>query len=183
MVTEKLFSWGLIIFALAAGGIFCWVRKLDSASLSRWEKLPRNLWLGTIVAAISLAWCIPHAQPILPSSMHKYLIPAVLICTWLSFQFLDYLFARACGGFFILLTHFVLAESFTYRTPMLPFISTLCLILGITGLFFCGKPYLMRDLIRKIAVDYRWKKAALFTCGVYTFCFLLFGLHFNRVFR
>lgn len=124
---------------------------LNTASLPRWEKLPRHLWLGAAFALVDLFWVIPHASPLLPDSMKPYLVPAALLGAVLAYHFLDYLFSRALGGFLILLPCYLLHESFTIHTPWAPLLALCCYIIGITGIFFAGKPYLMRDLIRACA--------------------------------
>ena len=154
---QKIYFYGMIILGLALIVAGVWSLMLNDNNLPKWEKLPRNLGVGILFGIVDLIWCIPHTRPLLPTSMHFLLIPAVVVCAFITFKFLDYVFARSLGGFFILLAYYLLHESFTYHTPLLPLYSFFCYLMGGAGLFFCGKPYLLRDLIRKMARDTFWR--------------------------
>ena len=91
-------------------------------------------------------------------------------------MFLDYLFSRAFGGALILLAHYFLQASFAYDVPVRPAIAALCLAMGTLGVFFCGKPHLMRDMIRKIATKASWKNSAVALSVVYAVVFLATGV-------
>jgi len=142
------------------------------------EKLPRRVFPGVVVAALDLAWCIPHSEPIAPAGLIHWLIPIAILALWLSYQFLDYLFSRAIGGFMILSAHFFLYASFAFHAPAKPFFSVLCYVLGLTGIFFCGKPHLMRDLIRKIIGDSLWKFSIAGMVLIYALVFLGIGISY-----
>jgi len=166
------------LFAFSAFAFFFTVMmaKTLSANFEKWEKLPRNILFGVILAGIDFSWCIPHAKPIAPDSIAAWLIPVAIVCLWLSYQFLDYLFARALGGFLILLAHYFLYSSFYFKAPAKPFFSVLCYVMGTLGIFFCGKPHLMRDLIRKLNVNSKWRMSALLLMLVYAFTFLIIAV-------
>jgi hypothetical protein len=166
----------MLVFGVLAMALAVLSLGLKEGNLLKWEKLPRNVYAGIVLAFIDLLWCVPHTKPLLPVPLHVYLIPAVFVLTWASYQFLDYLLARATGGFFILLTHYFLHESFTFRTPWAVVFAVFCYIMGITGLFFAGKPYLMRDLIRKTASDYRYKILFLIITFIYGLLSLILGI-------
>ena len=171
------------VFALAAFSAVTafWAVSLVPANPEKWEKLPRNVWWGVVFAALSLAWCVPHSKPIAPDFMVKWLIPIAVVCLWLAYQFLDYLFSRAFGGFLILAAHYFLYASFYYHAPIKPFFSILCFAMGTLGIFFCGKPYLMRDFIRKLASSQRWRYSAAAVAIVYFITSLLVGiLHLTK---
>ncbi len=165
---------GLLLFGCAVVFSGIWIIKLNPDNLSIKEKLPRNVWLGMIFGVAGLIWCIPHSKPILPDSLHPYLIPAVIVCAFLAYNFLDYLFARAIGGFMILLAHYFLHESFTLHTPASPVFAAFCMAMGIVGIFFAGKPYLFRDFIRKAAGNHRLRIGSASVCWVFgIFCVIL----------
>lgn len=171
----------LYIAALFALAVFSavlafWAGKLVPANPEKWEKLPRNVWVGVFFAAISLAWCVPHSAPIAPDIIAKWLWPIAIICLWLAYQFLDYLFSRAFGGFLILFAHYLLYASFYYKAPAKPFFSILCFAMGTLGIFFCGKPHLMRDLIRKLTASPKWRYSAVGVAIVYCLTSLIVGL-------
>ncbi len=129
---------------------FVWLF-LTPDNLDKWEKVPRYRTLGAIIGLIDLLWCIPNTKPLLPVSLHVFLLPLAFTFAYLGWQFLDYLLSRAIGGFLILLAHYLLANSFAFKTPAAPVLAGFCMAIGIVGLFFAGKPYLFRDLIRKSA--------------------------------
>lgn len=166
------------LFALAAFSavLAFWAGKLVPANPEKWEKLPRNVLWGVIFAAASLAWCVPHSEPIAPDFMVKWLIPIAIVCLWLAYQFLDYLFSRAFGGFLILFAHYLLYASFYFKAPIKPYFSLLCFAMGTLGIFFCGKPYLMRDLIRKLTSCPKWRYSAIAVAVIYCLSSLLVGI-------
>lgn len=168
-----LFSAGAVFFFIAFYVLFLIQRNPEKA-----EKLPRKVLFGLIIATADLAWCIPHSKPIAPDSLQGWLIPIAILALWLSYQFLDYLFARAFGGLLILCAHFFLYASFTFHAPGKPFFSLICYVLGLTGIFFCGKPYLMRDLIRKILGDSLWRFSIGILVLIFAFTFSFVGLSY-----
>lgn len=147
----QLFSYGLI--ALGGISLFCsyWIFQTGRGNISSREHAARNETAGAILVFADLLWCIPNTKPLLPDSTHILLIPAAVLLTLAAWKLLDYLFSRALGGFLILLAHYLLHESFTYHTPAAPVFAVFCFIFGIAGLFFAGKPHLLRDLFRKCA--------------------------------
>lgn len=161
----------LFLLATSALLISIWCYRLNTASLPKWEALPRNIIFGVTFAAIDLAWCVPQSKPIAPDFMASWLIPIAIVCLWLSYQFLDYLFSRALGGFLILFAHYLLYASFVYHAPMKPLVSILCYFMGTVGIFFCGKPHLMRDLIRKIAQNNKWRLSITAIIAIYAITF------------
>jgi hypothetical protein len=158
----------LAVFSLV---LAFWAGRMLPSAPDKWEKLPRNVLVGIIIAAADLAICVPLSKPLVPVWMISWLIPLAVICTWLSYQFLDYIFSRAFGGLLILLAHYLLFASFTFGTPVKPFVSILCFAMGTLGLFFCGKPYLMRDFIRKTALDKKWRITAVAISLIYAVTF------------
>ena len=167
-----------VIFAIAVFSVFMiyWFAKLLPANPEKWEKIPRNIPLGMIIAGVDLAICVPQSEPLVPIFMQSWLIPAAIICAWLIYQFLDYIFSRAAGGLMILLAHYLLSASFTFKTPGKPLFSVFCFALGTLGIFFCGKPYLMRDMIRKITAEKKWRRAAVIISLLYASVFFTVGL-------
>lgn len=171
----------IYIFALFALAGFAaitafWAFRLVPASLEKWEKLPRNIPIGIIITAADLAWCIPHSKPIAPDAMVPWLIPIAIVCLWLVYQFLDYIFSRAFGGFLILFAHYLLYASFTFKAPAKPWFSLLCFAMGTLGIFFCGKPHLMRDLIRKLISNPQWRYSTVAVLAVYAITALVIGI-------
>jgi hypothetical protein len=171
----EIYPVSLLIFGLLAAGIAVWAWRLSPENLPRWERLPRAPWLGAMLAAAGLVWCIPHARPMLPTGLQSYLLPMAALCTWLSYMYLDYLFARAAGGLMILSAHFFLASAFAQHTPGRELFAIALLAMGTLGIFFCGKPYWLRDLIRRMAVSPRWRQGAVGILAGYALLGIAFG--------
>lgn len=168
----------IALFALTAGliaaGIFS--LRLSPQNLERYEAIPRNRIAGGMLAFVALLWCIPHTRPIIWTSWLPFLYPLVILCTVLAYAYLDYLFSRALGGFMILAAYYFLHESFSYHSTGTAFFSLLCWGVGIVGIFFSGKPYLMRDLIRKCAASARWRYATAAYCFIFALSALVAGI-------
>ena len=167
--TYQIYTAALIICGAVSLVIALWAGHMNAKRLPKWEKLPRNRNIGVVLAFLCLLWCVPQAKPIVWEWLLAWLYPLVLVFTVLSFLFLDYLFSRALGGFFILLTYYFVHEAFTFHTPLTALLAVSCWALGIAGLFFSGKPHLLRDFIRKIAGSVRIR---YITC----FYFVFFGV-------
>ena len=159
-----IFAVSLIAFGVIAVMAGWWLFSTDAVNLAIREKLPRRLLPGILLAIPCLIWCIPNARPILPDSMQDWCWPLVIICSILAFFFLDYLFSRALGGFLILISYYFLQESFTRHTPGAMVLAACCYLAGTVGIFFAGKPHLMRDLIRSCSKDRRWKLSCAIFC-------------------
>ncbi|QSH41723.1 hypothetical protein P0136_06565 [Lentisphaerota bacterium ZTH] len=162
----------LLLAAVLSGGIVWFILRLKSDNITRWEALPRNRYAGVVLGFLCLLWCIPQAKPIVWTWMLSWLFPLAVVFSVIGFFFLDYLFARAVGGFFILTAYYMVHESFTYHTAHGAVFAVMCWTLGIAGLFFSGKPYLLRDILRKIAVSRKYKYVtAAFFAAFGLFCF------------
>ena len=177
-------SYTIYCFALAASGAFSlfaalWFFKLSGKNLESRERVPRNAFFGSIVTIAAVIWCIPHAVPVVPAGFQHLIVPGAVVAGLLAIIFLDYLFARAAGGFLILLAHYLLHDSFTFHTPFSPLFAAFCFALGTAGIFFAGKPYLMRDLIRKSAKErnFRFAVSGFFTLFA-VFCVAASIFHF-----
>ena len=123
-------------------------------------------------AVVDLLWCIPHTRPLLPDNWHIFLFPAAILFAFVAYNYLDYLFSRAIGGFFILLAYYFLPESFSLHSPAAPIFAIFCFCMGTAGIFFSGKPFLLRDFIRKAADSVRFKIAS----AAFAMAFGLFSL-------
>ncbi len=138
-----------VLFAAAAGaavsaGFLLTVRQ---ENLTERQKAPRLKIPGIILGFIDLLWCIPNAMPILPESLHRYLLPLAVVLTVLAWFALDHLFARAIGGFMILSAHYFLKELFAAPVPAGSIFAVLCLLFGTLGIVISGQPWRIRDFI------------------------------------
>lgn len=167
-----LFACG-IVSAIVGG----WAFRMNEKKLPKWEKLPRNKSIGVVLAFLCLLWCVPHARPIVWTWMLNWLYPLVVVFTVLGLYFLDYLFSRALGGLFILLTYYLVHEAFTFLTPAMGLLAVAAWCLGIAGLFFSGKPHLLRNFIRKLARSAKWRTAT----GLYFIFFAVLTLTLGAV--
>ncbi|MBO4630497.1 MAG: hypothetical protein J5858_01105 [Lentisphaeria bacterium] len=128
----------MVLFFLLAGIAFL---KMNEQNLIFWEKLPRARTIGGLLGVISLLAFIPNVKPLFsPEQNLIWLIPAALILALLCWLYLDYLFARAAAGALILLTHWMLNESFNADLHGSSFFAFLCLAGGTFAIFIAAKP-------------------------------------------
>jgi len=140
--------------ALSLAGAYLLLR-INKGNLLKAEQFPRAQLPGAALGFIDLLWCIPNAMPILPESLHKYLLPLAILLTILAYIALDHLLSRAIGGFMILTAHFYLKESFGSPVPGAMLFAVVCFIFGTIGIFISGKPHLTREIIRLGTGKYR----------------------------
>jgi len=169
MNAYQIYTSALIACGLASLVMAFWAGRMNIERLPKWESLPRNRNIAVVLVFLCLLWCVPQAKPIVWDWMLPWLYPLAIAFTILGFFFLDYLFSRAIGGFFILLTYYFVHEAFTFHTPIIALFAIMCWVLAIMGLFFSGKPHLCRDFIRKLAKSSRIRYTA-------TTYFIVYGL-------
>jgi hypothetical protein len=177
----NIYTAALLVCGIVSMLTAVFILRMNTSRLPKWESLPRNKYIGVVLAFLCLFWCVPQARPIVWDWMLPWLYPLVFAFTILGYLFLDYLFSRAVGGFFILLTYYFVHESFTFHTPAIAVFAIFSWALGIAGLFISGKPHLLRDFIRKIAKSstVRYSSAAYFVIfGV--MCIVLGIMHLIR---
>ncbi|OGV48386.1 MAG: hypothetical protein A2X49_13715 [Lentisphaerae bacterium GWF2_52_8] len=177
----NLYSASLLLAGLVLGTAALLAWRLRPESQASAERLPRNVFIGAPLALAALIWCIPHTKPLLSASWHVYLWPLAFFLAFLASKFIDYLFARALGGFCILLAHYLLSCEFTFHTPLGPLFSIFVYVMGIFGIVLSGWPYLFRELIRALCRDLRWRKGvALFAAAYGLLCLGLGVVQFIR---
>lgn len=177
---KGLFPVLVFLSALFSLAFTVYLLMVKPENVDKMEKLPRWKIPGTILGIFVLAWCIPHAMPILPENLHKLLFPllvAVVIASWFT---LDHLFARALGGYFILTAHLFLRETFAYEEIANPYFAILCFLYGTFGIFLCGLPYRLRDIIRlELNPKYKWIFPVFF--GILFLAFTVMGICYLKV--
>jgi hypothetical protein len=176
MDAYQIYTTALVACGLASLLVAVWAGRMNLERLPKWESLPRNRNIAVILVLLCLLWCVPQAKPIVWVWMLPWLYPLAIFFSILSFFFLDYLFSRAIGGFFILLTYYFAHEAFTFHTPVLALFAIMCWALGILGLFFSGKPHLFRDFIRKLAKSSRIRYTAVAYFSAYGILCLTLGI-------
>lgn len=123
--------------------------------------LPRQRWLGLALGSICLAWAAYHACIMLEGDLARFhglvklLVPVGIV---LCFFFLDFLFARALGGFFILCANQLLHDAFVHDISGRGFYSLVCLLLGVFGMFCLGSPWTFRDSVELAAKRPLWSR-------------------------
>ena len=132
--------------------------RMKPGNLGLWEKLPRNRPAGGILGLIALLAFIPNVKPLFsPEQNLWWLIPAALILGVLCYFYLDYLFARSAAGSVILLSHWMLNQSFNADLAGSPFFAVMCLLGGTYAIFIAAKPYWLRDSFRAMCAKPLWR--------------------------
>jgi hypothetical protein len=176
-----LFPALLFFSALLALGFAWYLFRVTPENAERKESVSRWKIPGFLLGLFVIAWCVPHAMPLLPESLHKYLIPAMIAAAAASWFVLDHLFARALGGYMILTAHLFLRETFGCEGFSGPFSAALLLFYGTCGIVLCGLPYRLRDLV-KAASERRIKWSVAGISVIYFLFFLLMGIRALRWF-
>ena len=164
----------LYILGTALGGILqiaaaWWCFRLNSSNCSAAEKLPRNRLAGAVIGLIALLICIPHAQAVSPAFLLPFLMPLAVVIPILSYFFLDHCLARAIGGVMILWAYYWINASFALNSPMMWLIAITAWFWGAIGIWISGKPWAIRDWIRKCCTSAAWRN----TSAVLLFLFAL----------
>ena len=127
-----------------------------------WQRtLPRQRWLGLALGSICLVWAAYHACIMLEgdlSRFHFLVKLTVPVGAVLCFFFLDFLFARALGGFFIFCANQLLHDAFVHDLGGRGVYSLVCLALGVIGLFLLGAPWHFRNSLDLAARRPLWSR-------------------------
>ncbi len=153
-IVGSMFAVVIISTALSVWKIF--PKKKDL-----WRVIPREKRFGLVLGFICLVWSAYHTFPIFETTAPKvrFMVLAALVVTItiLSFNLMDFLFARALGGFLLLLVNWLLHQAFVHHAVFRPLFSTLCYIVGISGIIMIAAPYHFRDLLEKISHNQQWR--------------------------
>ena len=69
---------------------------IRSASLKKWEELPRKRGAGAVLGLLALLFFIPNVEPMFSAKENlTVLVIAAIVLTVLCYLYLDYLFSRA----------------------------------------------------------------------------------------
>ncbi len=140
--------------------------KLTNDRIGFFENLCRNKQLGVIIGFPLICWCVPHAQAIIFAWAEAYLWYAAVILTILSYFYLDYLFARALGGAFIIGAYYFVHAAYEFQVPGAIPLTIFAWLWGIAGIIISGKPSLLRDYFRKSANSIKLKNASCIFFGI-----------------
>ena len=158
-----------ILLSLLSAAFLLFLAYACAFGPQRFASLPRHVWGGMLIGLPCLAWSAWHACIMLEGGLawlHPVvwlLVPTIAI---LAYFYLDYLFSRALGGFFILAANEMIHCSFAYATPVRSLFSVACLMMGVMGLFMLGTPWRMRDAIARSGKDKRLGKCFAVTLTV-----------------
>ena len=116
-----------------------------------WEKLPRSIWPGRILAAICITWaalwlCIMPLGPLMFIREHLWvLLPVAIAAVWIFTP--ELLTCRAIGGLLVLLPAPMLSAATWHPSPARYIIIVYAYAMIITGMFYIAQPWLLRDHI------------------------------------
>lgn len=152
-----------ILLGVLCIGLAWWVSSRLARHLPSSLACLRSRPAGLVLGLICLVWSAHHACVMLEGNLdrfHGYVWMAVPIVAVLSWFFLDFLFARAAGGFFILCANVLIYCAFVHDIPWRPWYSAVCLALGVLGLLAVGAPWRIRDLLQAAAKRSAWAKGS-----------------------
>jgi hypothetical protein len=173
MFPASLVLYGIFFLSSAA---YCY--RTNESNITSREKLARDKIIGTLISFAALIWCAKHGLAIFPGEpVRVYFIPAAFFFAWASYFLLDFLAARGLGALMILAAHYHLHNSFAWDSPLRPFFSVLCFIIGTCGIFICGKPCLLRDFFRAIAQNQSKRKAYVIFLSGASIVFISYGIY------
>ncbi len=146
--------WMFRLLALVLAGFCVYLAWICGKAAGTSQKVPRYFWAGVILGVPCLIWAAWHGCLMLEGSLARFrplvwfLVPVTSI---LSMLYVDYLFSRALGGFFILSANELIRQGFIWDISLRPIFSLVCLTLGVAGMFLVGVPWRMRDVIELCA--------------------------------
>ena len=150
----------LSIITAALTLFWCWALLKSRHDTSR---LARLKWPGVALGIPCLIWSAWHACEMLEGDLAKFhtlvwmLVPiTAVLCIWL----MDYLFARATGGFLILAANELIRGAFIHAVPIRPLYSFICLMLGVAGMFLVATPWRLRNLLEHTPQNLRRQRMA-----------------------
>ena len=125
---------------------------------------------GVVIGAICLVWSAYYGCLMLEGNLaklHPIVWGLVPITIGLSIFYLDYINARAFGGFFTLSANFLIIKAFVHDVPGRPLFSCICLLLGVFGMVALSLPWRIRDLFE---LGGKIKQAASILAAVFAVC-------------
>lgn len=158
-----MYTFLLIFAALLSFGSawFLYCRVAESETV--WKTVPREKYIGIVMAVLALIYGAYHGRYMLEGPLESFrpyvwvLLPVVSVCVFL---YLDFIFARAFGAFLLLAGIYFPHAAFSNYVEWRVILSLNCYVLGTTGLFFIGMPWLFRNLLEKAKNDRRICMAA-----------------------
>ena len=155
------FSVVTVVFALllAAGACILWFGPGKWPQLH--SRLPRARIAGEVLGITCLIWAASHVIGMLEGDMLRFvptiklIVPALAV---LAYFYLDFLFARALGGFLLLIIHQLLHAAFVEDIALRPLFSLLCYLLAFLGLYFITAPWGMRAILEKARDSKSWQR-------------------------
>ena len=148
MTVYRLLSIFLALLCLAVAAVatrFCPPRPKMPGQLARHRI--GGLLLGLLV----LCWCAKEGAAMLPARYATpvwLLVPVTAAACWF---LLDFLFARALGGFLVLAANHLIQHAFAYYCGERWLYCTIALLWGLAGMTLVTWPWLLRDALEMVA--------------------------------
>lgn len=145
-----------IILCLATGVLLIFSSWFIFSKISKsdtlWKSVPRERKLGGVLAFIALAYSAYHGRYMLENGLEYlrvYVWVALPIVTIMVYLFLDYVFARALGGFLVVAAVQLTHQAFIEQIILRPLFSLNFYIVGTIGLFLIGMPWILRNQLER----------------------------------
>ena len=129
-------------------------------------QLPRHRFGGFLLGIVVMCWCAWEGASMLPANYTTpvwLLVPFAVVACW---YFLDFLFARALGGFLALIANHLIQHAFAYYCGIRPLYCLIALAWGLWGMTLIAWPWLLRDFLLAVSKHPRSRTA------IWCFCIL-----------
>jgi hypothetical protein len=144
-----------------------------------WRRLPRSRFAGTLLGLVCLAWSALYVLPMLEGTLVRYqpLIKLMVpVGAMLGCFFLNFLLARAIGGFLILGSAYLINAGFVAAIPARPLFSSVCYLTAIGGMIFVAAPWSMREILAKATEVKRWRAVLTLSLAALALFFAVFAI-------
>ena len=152
-LTAAFLGAGAAAFAI----LTCFLWRCNAERLTRSENLLRNRFLGAVLGALALAWCVPQIQAVAWHSLAALAWPLAAGALVLCVLYLDNLVARALAGLLIMGAYSFLDMSFDnhlasgWSSALTPW------VWGAVGIAIAARPCYLRDYLRLGAKAAPWR--------------------------
>ena len=144
---------GIVFFAAMSYGLL----RLNAGRISWYEQLLRNRYLGGVLSAAALAWCVPQVQAVAWTFLANWAWIIAAAALILCVRYLDNMVARGWAGLLIMGAYSYLDMIFDCKLELGLAGAVQAWVWGAVGIVVAAKPCYLRDFLRLAARKTFWK--------------------------